>query len=178
MSCWEKLCDIDLLKQFLCYLAFCTKSIKQIVDLKKKYLNKRYFTRDIVVLGGPVVDWELGKSICASSYVFPSVTLKQCPSTVSLLCHFLLFHDLTNPLFLGKGRVWSIKLSALTRVVVIATDANLFSRLFLDVSLQLMTTIVFDLISRYTSVLFFWIFFIKLSPSFDSLFSNSSVIND
>lgn len=128
MSCWEKLCDIDLLKQFLCYLAFCTKSIKQIVDLKKKYLNKRYFTRDIVVLGGPVVDWELGKSICASSYmyVFPSVTLNQCPSTVSLLCHFLLFHVLTNPLFWGKGRVWSIKLSALTRVVVFATDLNLF----------------------------------------------------
>lgn len=102
MSCWEKLCDIDLLKQFLCYLAFCTKSIKQIVDLKKKYLNKRYFTRDIVVLGGPVFDWKLGKSICASSYVFPSVTLKQCPSTVSLLCHFLLFHVLTNNFFLIK----------------------------------------------------------------------------
>lgn len=126
MSCWEKLCDIDLLKQFLCYLAFCTKSIKQIVDLKKKYLNKRYFTRDIVVLGGPVFDWKLGKSICASSYVFPSVTLKQCPSTVSLLCHFLLFHVLTNPLFLGKGQVWSIKLSALPRVVVFATDLNPF----------------------------------------------------
>lgn len=108
LSCWEKLCDIDLLKQFLCYLAFCTKSIKQIVDLKKKYLNKRYFTRDIVVLGGPVFDWKLGKSICASSYVFPSVTLKQCPSTVSLLCHFLLFHVLTNKFFFGKGRVWSI----------------------------------------------------------------------
>lgn len=75
---------------------------------KKKYLNKRYFTRDIVVLGGPVVDWKLGKSICASSYVFPSVTLKQCPSTVSLLCHFLLFHVLTNKIFFGKGRVWSI----------------------------------------------------------------------
>lgn len=103
-----KLCDIDLLKQFLCYLAFCTKSIKQIVDLKKKYLNKRYFTRDIVVLGGPVFDWKLGKSICASSYVFPSVTLKQCPSTVSLLCHFLLFHVLTNKFFFGKRRVWSI----------------------------------------------------------------------
>lgn len=161
MSCWEKLCDIDLLKQFLCYLAFCTKSIKQIVDLKKKYLNKRYFTRDIVVLGGPVVDWELGKSICASSYVFPSVTLKQCPSTVSLLCHFLLFHVLTNPLFLGKGRVWSIKLSALPRVVVFATDLNLFfSFSFLNVSLQLMTTIVFDLISRYTTVLSFEFFLI------------------
>lgn len=125
MSCWEKLCDIDLLKQFLCYLAFCTKSIKQIVDLKKMYLNKRYFTRDIVVLGGPVFDWKLGKSICASSYVFPSVTLKQCPSTVSLLCHFLLFHVLMNTFF-GKGRVWSILLSALPRVVVFATDLNPF----------------------------------------------------
>lgn len=28
--------------------------------------------------------------------------------------------------FWGKGRVWSIKLSALTRVVVFATDLNLF----------------------------------------------------
>lgn len=64
-----------------------------------------------------------------------------------------------SSLFFGKGRVWSILLSALTRVVVIATDANLFFTFILG---RVMTTddnncFWPDLQVHNGS--FFWIFF-------------------
>lgn len=61
--------------------------------------------------------------------------------------------------FLGKGRVWSIKLSALPRVVVFATDLNPF---FIFIFGRVITTDDNNCFWPYLQVhngSFFWIFF-------------------